>query len=170
MVVEGDVGDEAKGREVLWDSGIVESSSSVNKLYAGVALKSNQNCYWRVRIWDKSGACTEWSSTARFSMGLLNDSDWHGGWIRYEEADNIKHIWYRKRFTLKRPPRRAFVHLASIGYHELYVNGRRVGTRVLSPEVTNLKKRVSYVTYDIAELLKTRRQRMARSKSSATHA
>jgi len=153
LVVEADVADESKGREVLWDSGRVRSSSSVNNVYGGVALRSNQNCYWKVRIWDKSGACTESSSNARFSMGLLNESDWHGGWIRYKEADDIQHIWYRKRFTLRRPPLRAFAHLASIGYHELYINGKRVGTRVLSPEVTNLKKRVSYVTYDIAEFL-----------------
>ena len=137
-----------------WDSGKVKSSESVNVEYAGHALKSNLNCYWKVRIWDKDGKVTDWSPKARFSVGLLNESDWKGQWIRYKEADEVKHIWYRKNFSLKNVPYNAFVHLASIGYHELYVNGQRIGTRVLSPGVTNLEKRVLYVTYDIASKLK----------------
>jgi len=36
----------------------------------------------------------------------------------------------------------------------LYVNGERIGTSVLSPGVTNLEKRVLYVTYDITGKLK----------------
>ena len=87
-------------------------------------------------------------------MGLLESSDWQGDWIRYKEADNIKHIWYRKTFSLESVPKQAFAYLASIGYHELFVNGERIGTRVLSPGVTNLEKRVLYVTYDITSKLK----------------
>lgn len=137
----------------LWDSGKVKSSESVNIEYAGHALNSNQNCRWMVRTWDKDGKATAWSKNTRFSVGLLNESDWKGDWIRYKEADEVKHIWYRKNFSLKSVPYNAFVHLASIGYHELFVNGQRVGTSVLSPGVTNLEKRVLYVTYDIADKL-----------------
>jgi len=142
-----------KTRTVLWDSGRVDSSASVNNVYAGPALVSDQNCYWKVRVWDKDGNVTRWSPEARFSMGLLKPSDWKGRWIRYREADNIKHIWYRKNFSLESVPSLAFVYLCSIGYHELYVNGQRVGTRVLSPCVSNLDKRALYVTYDITAML-----------------
>ncbi len=152
IVVEGDASDgESSG--LLWDSGKVASSSSVNNVYAGAALTSNRNCTWKVRVWDKGGDPTEWSPTARFSMGLLKPSDWRGDWIRYREAEDVQHIWYRKSFSLDSVPALAFVHLGSIGYHELYVNGRRIGTRVLSPGVTNLNKRVSYVTYDVSTCL-----------------
>jgi len=137
----------------VWDSGKVNSPGSVNNAYAGPSLMSDQDCCWKVRIWDKDGNVTGWSPEARFSMGLLDPADWKGDWIRYKEADNIKHIWYRKNVSLKDVPTTAFVHLASIGYHELYVNGERIGTRVLSPGVTNLEKRVLYVTYDIADKL-----------------
>ena len=139
----------------LWDSGKVSSSASINMAYAGPELKSNQNCFWKVRVWDRDGQVTAWSPEARFSMGLLDPSDWQGEWIRYKQADNIKHIWYRKSFSLQSVPARAFVHLCSIGYHELFVNGQRIGTRVLSPGVTNLEKRALYVTYDVADCLKT---------------
>jgi len=143
------------GKEVVaWDSGKVASSASVNNVYAGAELKSNDNCHWKVRIWDKNGNPTAWSPEARFSVGLLEPSDWKGQWIRYRQADNIKHIWYRKNFSLQSVPSLVFVHLCSIGYHELYVNGQRIGSRVLSPAVTNLQKRALYVTYDVTRYLR----------------
>jgi len=153
IVVRADAPDGTQAKVVLWDSGRIASSCSVNDEYAGVPLISNQNCFWRVRIWDKDGAVTAWSPEARFSMGLLDPSDWEGDWIRYREADNRKHLWYRKKITLESVPSCAFVYLCSIGYHELYVNGQRMGTRVLSPGVTNLEKRALYVTYDITGAL-----------------
>lgn len=140
--------------EMLWDSGKVESPESVNVAYAGVALTSGRDCSWKVRIWDQDGKPTAWSPPARFSIGLLDPADWQGDWIRYKEADNIKHIWYRKKFTLEKVPAQAFAYLCSIGYHELYVNGGKIGTRVLSPGVTDLEKRALYVTYDITRSLK----------------
>ncbi len=155
IVVQADAPDGTDTPIDLWDSGKVTASTSVNNEYGGAALTSNQHCFWKVRVWDKDGHVTAWSPEAKFSMGLLQPSDWQGDWIRYKAADNIKHIWYRKTFSLDNVPSRAFVHLASIGYHELYVNGQRIGTRVLSPGVTNLEKRALYVTYDIASQLKT---------------
>ena len=154
IVVTSDSRDASTTPADLWDSGKVTSPNSVNNAYAGAALRSGQNCRWKVRVWDKDGNPTPWSSEARFSMGLLELSDWQGDWIGYEDADNIKHIWYRKTFSLQSVPPLAFAHLASIGYHELYVNGHRVGSRILSPEVTNLKKRALYVTYDITRTLR----------------
>lgn len=138
---------------VLWDSGKVESSQSLNVEYAGPALTSGNDCRWKVRVWDMNGSVSDWSPWARFSVGLLDRSDWKGEWIRMKEAADVQHIWYRKKFTLDEVPEQAFTYLCSIGYHELYVNGRRVDTRVLSPAVSNLQKRAFYVTYDIANKL-----------------
>jgi len=153
----------------LWDSGKVASDQSVNVEYAGKPLTSNQRCFWKVRVWTsrletsatgsgvlspESKNTSSWSNVALFSMGLLDPSDWQGEWIRFQEADNIKHIWYRKTFSLDNIPEQAFAYLASIGYHELYVNGERIGDRVLSPGVTDLEKRALYVTYDITSKLK----------------
>jgi len=152
---EGTQGTEGtEARTVLWDSGRVKSGESVNNAYAGKPLVSNQDCRWKVRAWDKDGEASEWSAPARFSVGLLEAADWEGEWIRFKEADETKHIWYRKKFSLEEAPAVAFAHLASIGYHELFVNGERIGTRVLSPAVSNLEKRCLYVTYDITSSLR----------------
>lgn len=140
--------------ELLWDSGKVSSEDSVNINYAGKALVSNQDCRWQVRLWGKNGKVGPWSDSARFVMGLLDDAEWQGPWIRYRLAQDVDHIWYRKNFELEEQPERAILHLASIGYHELYINGQRVDDRVLAPSVSNLTKKVFYVSYDIQPFLK----------------
>ncbi len=150
IIVTGEDGEQTR---LLWDSGKVDSEESVNNVYAGEALRSNQAARWKVRAWDKNGKPTAWSADARFSMGLLEKSDWKGEWIRLAEADEVKHIWYRKNFDLSKIPKQAFAHVCSIGYHELYVNGKRVGTQVLAPAVSNLQKRAFYITYDIVPYL-----------------
>ena len=90
------------GRGNLWDSGKVESSQSALVAYAGVALTSRQRCYWKVRVWDASGAASEWSPAALWTMGLLNPGDWTGKWIGLdgeedEDASPLsesKWIWF----------------------------------------------------------------------------
>jgi len=138
----------------LWDSGKVGSEDSVNRSYAGKALQSSQDCRWKVRVWGRDGQEGPWSEPARFVTGLMDPKDWKGSWIRNREAPHSRHIWYRKSFDLDQVPESAFVHLASIGYHELYINGERIGTEVLAPDVTNLNKRVLYVSYDVRAQLR----------------
>jgi len=65
----------------LWDSGRVESGQSALVAYAGQALASRQRCYWKVRVWDASGAVSGWSPAAMWTMGLLSAEDWTGKWI-----------------------------------------------------------------------------------------
>ena len=44
--------------------------------------------------------------------------------------------------------------MASVGYHELYVNGEKASDAVLTPSVSDLRNRALYVSYDLSELLK----------------
>ena len=43
------------------------------------------------------------------------------------------------------------VEVTSLGYHEVYVNGRQVGDHVMQPAVSQLDKRALTVSYDITE-------------------
>jgi alpha-L-rhamnosidase len=139
----------------LWDSGRVDSSQSTLVPYGGKKLASNQDCYWKVCIHDKDQVLSEWSNPARFTMGLLQPSDWKGPWIRHPDAPVAKHIWFRRNLELSEPVRLAFIHVASLGYHELYVNGKKFDDRLLGPAATRLDKRVLYMTYDISSMLRT---------------
>jgi hypothetical protein len=44
-------------------------------------------------------------------------------------------------------------YVASYGYHELWVNGRKVGDDVLAPSISDLAKRVLLRAYDITEYM-----------------
>ena len=46
------------------------------------------------------------------------------------------------------------MYVASVGYHELWINGQKVNEDVLSPSVSDLAKRVLLRTYDVSALLK----------------
>lgn len=143
----------AKDQGDLWDSGKATSDQNVLVEYAGAPLASGADCYWKVRAWDAADGVTDWSNPARFTVGLLANTDWTGRWIGMASADDHDEPWFRKTFTLAQNPSEALAYIASIGYHELYVNGRRVGDRVLNPSVSYLAKRALYVTYDIKDYL-----------------
>ncbi|MCW5553325.1 MAG: glycoside hydrolase family 78 protein [Verrucomicrobiae bacterium] len=65
----------------LWDSGKVVSDATLHVAYAGRPLPSRMRAWWKVRVWDKDGQPTAWTSPAAWSMGLLNQSDWQAKWI-----------------------------------------------------------------------------------------
>ncbi|MCC6144025.1 MAG: family 78 glycoside hydrolase catalytic domain [Candidatus Hydrogenedentes bacterium] len=73
-----------KDTGTLWDSGRVESEETALVPYGGAALASRTPCYWKVRVWDKDGQPSDWSETARWSMGLLEKGDWQAKWIGYD--------------------------------------------------------------------------------------
>ncbi|MBP7825545.1 MAG: family 78 glycoside hydrolase catalytic domain [Verrucomicrobia bacterium] len=84
----------------LWDSGRIESDQSIHVHYAGQPLKSRQQCFWKVRVWDEHGDPSAWSQPARWSMGLLQAGDWQGQWIGKEAAgktpvlEGCSWIWF----------------------------------------------------------------------------
>ncbi len=146
----------------LWDSGMVASDRSAHVVYAGKPLVSGAQCFWTVRVKDESGVVSAWSKPARWTMGLLEPSDWSAKWIGSDQhfkrqgssTNTVPDPWLRKMFDLKAKPERATIYVASVGYHEVYVNGQRIGDTVLAPAVANHRKRARYVAYEIADQLK----------------
>jgi alpha-L-rhamnosidase len=74
-----DVGD-------LWDSGKVASDASILIPYAGVSLKENQICFWKVQAWDQNDKMTSWSDPAEWTMGLFANDSWKAKWIGMPSA------------------------------------------------------------------------------------
>ena len=144
----------SKNKGDLWNSEKTAGNQSVNVSYQGIALKSGQECYWKVRVWDAVGNASDWSEPAKFTIGLLNPHDWKGEWIYMNGQNKKDHNWYRKSFTLKNNPDKALVYVASFGYHEIYVNGQKVTEGVMNPVYSFMKKRLPYLTYDIQPFLK----------------
>jgi len=65
----------------LWDSKKIESSETACVVYEGKSLKSQTQCFWKVRIWDENGNISAFSPPALWSMGLLKKSDFKAQWI-----------------------------------------------------------------------------------------
>src|ERR1035438_2446339 len=72
-----------ENRGDLWDSGKVAGSESGQIAYGGKLLTSHLRCYWKVRVWNGRGAASEWSASASWSMGILNDAEWKGEWLSW---------------------------------------------------------------------------------------
>ncbi|WP_336339460.1 family 78 glycoside hydrolase catalytic domain [Haloarcula brevis] len=59
----------------------------------------------------------------------------------------------RNEFDLEGTVRSARIHVAAVGYGELYVNGKRVGDGRLDPAWTDYEKRVLYASHDVTDAL-----------------
>src|SRR6185312_4212706 len=134
----------------LWDSHKVQSSASIMVSYAGKALPSRIQCYWKVRVWTNTGA-SSWSESAFWSEGLLNTSDWKAKWIGYDGGfpwDSVSKFsrlsarYFRKEFKSDRSIKKAVVYIVGLGHYELYVNGKMIGDEVLAETPTDYTQAV----------------------------
>ena len=142
------------GEYDLWDSGIVESKQNVAIEYAGKELFSRSEGFWKCFVEDMRGAKAE-SETAAFEIALLQGSDWHGQWQAAPLSFHGVAQYWRAPFSVENKPiRRARAYICGLGYHEFYVNGKKIGDAVLEPGTTDYSKRVLYSTYDITNALK----------------
>ncbi len=162
VLVSSSAGNLANDLGDLWDSGKISSRESINVSYQGKALHSSQRCYWKVRVWDKAGKVSDWSESAWWEMGLLEASQWRALWITdgKKNAERDEDLYdddpaplFRKEFAAGRPLRRARLYISGLGYYEAYLNGEKVGDRVLDPLWTNYDKRIFYSTYDVTQSL-----------------
>ncbi|HTJ11958.1 MAG TPA: family 78 glycoside hydrolase catalytic domain [Dinghuibacter sp.] len=159
IVTEGDPAGAGDGITV-WNSGWVTSTNFQQIMYTGAALTSDRTYTWKVRVKDEAGRISAWSQRAHWSTGLFHRSEWTARWIGTGETldpkaedCNVSNPWLRKTVELTSQPARAMMFVASVGYHELYVNGQKIGDGVLAPAVTDHTKRARYIVYDIARYL-----------------
>ena len=146
-----------EGQGDLWDSGRVESDQSTHVRYGGAPLCSAHRCWWKVKAWNKDGCESAWSDAAVFEMGLLSPDEWRGKWIaaEVEVPDSVGPApHFRKEFAVDRAVKAARVSICGLGYHELSINGRKVGDHVLDPAFTRFDRRALYVTHDATAHLK----------------
>src|SRR5690606_34064790 len=60
----------------------------------------------------------------------------------------------RKEFAITKPVDRARAYVVGLGYHELRINGDKVGDDVLEGDVNDYTKRIGYSTYDVTRHLR----------------
>ncbi len=144
----------------LWDSGWIPSDNMQFIEYDGKRLNSDENYFWKVAVKDEKGRQSKFSEPAEFSTGLFSESEWTAKWIGTTDVYNpddgpnkMYDPWFRKSFRLNEKPVKATIFVASVGYHEVYVNGQKIGDHVLAPAVTDHTQRARYIAYEISSAL-----------------
>jgi alpha-L-rhamnosidase len=142
-----------KGTPDMWDSGKQLSPRSRQIAYNGKQLKSCTRYYWSVKIWDKDNKPGAQAGSSTFETAYLNTSDWQGSWItNTEDTASYYAPYFRKVVEAHGKLVRATAYVAGVGYHELYVNNKKVSDTYLEPGYTRFDRRVLYLTYDVTSL------------------
>jgi alpha-L-rhamnosidase len=155
LLVASDITLLSENKADLWNSEKVFSGESIMVPYNGEALGSASVAWWKVRIWDEAGNASPWSEPANFSVGLLGKNDWKASYIAFNtDAGYSESPQLYSSFEVNADLRGYYIHVNSLGYHEVYVNGEKVSPGVLTPAVSEFKKRSLINTYDISPFLK----------------
>ena len=135
----------------LWDSGKIYSDETVGIAYSGKPLASGTTCFWKVKVWDNHGRASHWSAPAKWSIGLLEQTDWQGKWIGLDQGEKTNDfggaqwIWFPEGNPAESAPvctryfRRVFelpanqevsaaiIEITADDQFDMYVNGRTAG-------------------------------------------
>ena len=124
-----------EGKCDMWDSGKCQGESSHLIPYRGTPLKSAQDYWIRVKVWDKNGKPSQWCKPSCWGMGLLSPNEWKGKWIgaSWNEIAPL----FRKTINIERKVKQAKMFISGLGYFEFYMNGKRIGDDCLVPNFTN---------------------------------
>jgi alpha-L-rhamnosidase len=142
----------ASDKADLWDSGRVESDTTLHIPYAGRALSSSLQVYWKVRVWDSEGLPSDWSPPATWTMGIVRDTDWRAKWIVAPWQSEA--LLMRREFDVRPGLRRAIAHVCGLGHFEMNVNGRKSGDNLLAPGWSKYNRTCLYETHDITPLVR----------------
>ncbi len=143
---------------ILWDTGKVESSQMHLIKWQGQPLQSRTIVNWTVTVWDEEDKLEE-SSQASFEMGLLTEGDWKAKWITGDYTPKKKERYpvdcFKKSFTTRAGCKlvKARAYMTACGLYEGQLNGKKMGTFMLAPGITDYRKRMQYQTVDITDLV-----------------
>jgi alpha-L-rhamnosidase len=139
----------------MWNSGSAQSSKQYGVRYNGASLSSRTQYWYKVKVWDKDGNASAYSSAEMFSTGFMSPSDWdmNTKWISWSADDGIKCPMFQREFSTSKTVKRAMVYICGLGHYELSINGGKVGDNVIDPGWTDYKDSSLYVTHDVTDMI-----------------
>ncbi len=161
------------GKVDIWDSGRVESGSSIGVKYGGPALAVSKRYFWRVLAWDRDGKQYSASDVSWWETGLLEQENWKAKWIGYEEPElravrDAAAVWitnaeteapkaaektehdFRFRFELKKAVRRGVLYMTGQDTASAWVNGKQE----LQADPLTPWRQMPWKTYSFREVTK----------------
>eukprot|EP01050_Picozoa_sp_SAG11_P035533 SAG11_NODE_13075_length_671_cov_1.232517_1_plen_187_part_10 len=125
---------------------------------------AGQRYWWSVRVRAVDGFQSDWMAPHSFGVGLQSRQDWSPAakFIGLNGTDMNACPWFRTTFRLdnidlnaiQNGTASALLHVASVGFHEPFVNGVRVESNsMLMPSVSDMGRRILSRTYDLKHRL-----------------
>ena len=139
---------------MMWDSGWMESSDSVQLTYEGKALAPFTRYFWQVSVLLDSGEKID-SEEAFFETGFLGTA-WKAKWIgSYAGASFMRPVQLLKHtFSFDGvSAEKCRLAITALGLYQAEINGKKVGRELLTPGWTDYYRRVQYQVYDVSSLL-----------------
>ncbi len=135
----------------LWDSKKIIADNQLYIPYGGKGLANGEKYYWKVKVWENSGTTCRWSKAESFVTPLAYPHDWKAQWITYDYKKESPMPLLRKSFQINQEKKvvAATLFICGLGYYEAYLNGTKIGDRVLEPAQTNYDDYALYTKYEI---------------------
>lgn len=102
-------------------------------------------------------------SDERWEAKGQNESKWHPARVvgvrlpdkRLGDPGELPQpaAYLRRTFAVSKPVQHARLYVTALGSYRVFLNGRRVGVDVMTPDFTDYRKRVLYQAYDVTGLL-----------------
>lgn len=142
-----------KSNALVWNTGKVKSDEILVS-YNGKQLQAFTKYYWRVKVWDEKNKMKV-SQIQSFETAMLQANDWKGNWITDSNDKNYKPApYFRKEIIANKEIKSARAYISAAGLYEFYINGEKIGDRLLDPMFTRFDVRNLYATYDITAAVK----------------
>lgn len=124
------------GGEVFWETGWIGSRKQ-EAVYAGRALPEEQRIYISVAVRDNRGENSDFYEEY-FYLSALQELE--PCWIAAPQDKQDQALYFRRDFVCTKKVAHATAYICGLGYHELYLNGKRVDPAVLDPAVSDYTK------------------------------
>jgi alpha-L-rhamnosidase len=141
---------------------IVTSPAAVQGDAKGAAKTTKAALAALVKVTNFDGSVIRIPTGARWQVRWKKDSAWHPAYVIADLADKRfgdpgplpqPAAYLRSAFGLPKGVRSARLYVTALGSYQVYLNGNRVGRDVLTPDFTDYRKRVTYQTYDVTNML-----------------
>lgn len=142
------------GQTVVYEKS--QETSDQLLIVDGLALIPLKEYSYQIEV--KTDAYEEVSNRAYFTATVKNfgSAKWISNGTAFVEEQKkcgSPAQYLKKTFNLEKRPYKSIIHVCGLGMYELYLNGKRVGDRVLEPAFTAYHQRVLYSSYDVSDLL-----------------
>src|SRR5215831_12291743 len=111
-----------------------------------------------IKVTNPNGRLDRLATGERWKARLESDSEWHPAQVAGDLSDQRfgnpgplpqPAAYLRRNLEIARPVERARLYVTALGTYRVFLNGKRVGSDVLTPAFTDYRKRVLYQTYDV---------------------